>query len=84
VVAQGPEQRARHDDRDAGPDELPERVAVEAVVTCREVEAVDHHQAEPVEQGRDGQQQGVGIRRLPPQHQVEEQDEDQQAAADGH
>ena len=46
-----------------------------------QIEAVDHHQPEPVEQRCDRKQQRVGIRGPPPKHQVETDGESQQAGA---
>ena len=42
-----------------------------------EVEAMDHHQAQPVERHRDRQQQRVGVRRDPADHQVRDEADDQ-------
>ena len=45
-----------------------------------DVDAVDHHQTQPVEEGGDGQQEGIGIRRGEAQHDVEgERDREQPA-----
>ena len=83
VVAQEDEDERRDHHRDSGPDQLAAGVAVDAGAAAGEVEPVDHHQPEPVEQRGDRQQQGVGVGGAPTDHEMERQREPEQAAADG-
>ena len=50
-----------------------------APVGQSEVQAVDHHQAEAVEQHRDRQQQRVGVRRHPADDQVGDEADDERS-----
>ena len=58
TICSGASPRARHGCAAAGP------------VGVGEVEPVDHHQADPVEQPDERQQQRVGVRREPAHRQV--------------
>ena len=58
-------------DGQRAPDQLAQGQALAEVASVGDVEPVDHHQPEPVEQGDDREQEGVGVRRPPPQHEVE-------------
>src|SRR4029079_4362561 len=60
------------------PHQLLGRQELAAGAVAGQVQAVDHPQAQPVEQRGDRQHQRVGIRGPPPQHQVEAEGERQQ------
>jgi hypothetical protein len=82
VVAQQDEDERGDDDGDSRPDQLAAGVAVDAGAAAGQVEAVDHHQPEPVEQRGDRQQQRVGVGGTPPDDQVEGEGQPEQPAAD--
>ena len=76
VVAEGDEDGEGDDDAQTGPQHLPRGQAGGEVVARGQVEPVDHHQAEPVEEGDDGQDDRVGVAGAPAQHEVDaERDE---------
>ena len=79
VVADDQHDADRADDRDRAPDDLADARAVPAGVAVMDVDAVDHRDAEPVEHGRDRQQERVGLRRDVPQRDVHPEDEDREA-----
>jgi hypothetical protein len=59
------------------------RIAIPAVALVAgpgEFDAVDHHQPQPVEEGGDGQEEGIGIRDAESQHQMEGDRDSQQPA----
>ena len=70
VVAQHDDDGDREGDGQRRPDDLAVGVAVGAELAAREVEPVDHDEAEAVEHGGDRQQHRVGVGRLPAQHEV--------------
>jgi hypothetical protein len=78
VVAQEPQHGCGDGDRQRAPRQLLERQSFLEGASGGEVEAVDHHQAQTVEQGDDGQQERVGVGRLPAQQDVEAEGQDEQ------
>ena len=83
MVLDQPDHRDRAEHPDRAPDQLPEGVGIGAGPRprVREVEPVDHHQAQSVEQRRRRQQHRVGVLRLEPQDDVQAPGEDQQPGA---
>ena len=83
MVGQRPDDRHGERDGEGRPDDLLVRAAIGAETTRGEVEAVDHDEPEPVEGRRDRQQHRIGVGRLPPQHQVDDHREDDEATGHG-
>ena len=71
VVAQDDQRRDGEAGGDGGPHQLAQGHALGESLAVGEVEAVDHHEAQPVEQGDDREHQRVGVGGPPPQHEVE-------------
>ena len=76
VVAEDDEHGDREPHAERHPDELLGGAVEELHAT--EVDAVDHRQAESVEEDGDGHEDGVGVLRLPPHDDVDEEGESRQ------
>jgi hypothetical protein len=82
VVADDEEHRDEHRDADRRPDELPWRLSrrhgpaqLHGPLRCREVEAADDDEAEPVQQGDAREDERVGVRRGHPHDEVGDEEQ---------